>query len=54
MWQGTAGNEAEAGTEMSALVNYIQPARFHSFENSESRWIIFGTTTSVIMLKLRK
>lgn len=34
--QGTAGSEAEAGMEMSALVNYIQPVHFHSFELSES------------------
>ncbi len=37
MFQGTAGQEAEAGMEMSALVNYIQPARFHSFEYAESK-----------------
>ncbi|ELU03479.1 hypothetical protein CAPTEDRAFT_170497 [Capitella teleta] len=31
------GQEAEAGMEMSALVNYIQPARFHSFEYADKR-----------------
>ncbi|KAJ8308701.1 hypothetical protein KUTeg_013575 [Tegillarca granosa] len=35
--KGTAGSEAEAGLEMSALVNYIQPIHFHSFEISEKR-----------------
>ena len=37
-FQGTAGKEAEAGLEMSLLVNYIQPVHFHSFEISESEW----------------
>ena len=35
--QGTAGQEAEAGMEMSALVNYIQPTHFHSFELADSK-----------------
>ncbi|XP_069116132.1 1-phosphatidylinositol 4,5-bisphosphate phosphodiesterase beta-1-like isoform X3 [Argopecten irradians] len=35
--KGTAGKEAEAGQEMSALVNYIQPVHFHTFEISEKR-----------------
>ncbi|XP_071802145.1 1-phosphatidylinositol 4,5-bisphosphate phosphodiesterase beta-3-like isoform X9 [Asterias amurensis] len=35
--KGTAGQEAEAGREMSALVNYIQPVHFHTFEASEKR-----------------
>ena len=35
--QGTAGKEAEAALEMSALVNYIQPVHFHSFDASESK-----------------
>ncbi|XP_074644309.1 1-phosphatidylinositol 4,5-bisphosphate phosphodiesterase beta-1-like isoform X2 [Tubulanus polymorphus] len=35
--QGTAGKEAEAGLEMSLLVNYVQPIHFHSFEIAESR-----------------
>ncbi|XP_076463725.1 1-phosphatidylinositol 4,5-bisphosphate phosphodiesterase beta-1-like [Babylonia areolata] len=35
--KGTAGKEAEAAMEMSALVNYIQPIHFHSFESSEKR-----------------
>lgn len=35
--QGTAGQEAEAGAEMSALVNYLQPVHFHSFDNADSK-----------------
>ncbi|KAL8601332.1 hypothetical protein ACOMHN_054625 [Nucella lapillus] len=35
--KGTAGKEAEAAMEMSALVNYIQPVHFHTFEASEKR-----------------
>ncbi|XP_021345453.1 1-phosphatidylinositol 4,5-bisphosphate phosphodiesterase beta-1-like isoform X4 [Mizuhopecten yessoensis] len=35
--KGTAGKEAEAGQEMSALVNYIQPVHFHTFEISDKR-----------------
>lgn len=30
--------EEEAGAEISALVNYVQPVHFHSFEASESEW----------------
>lgn len=29
--------ETEAGAEISALVNYVQPVHFNSFENSESK-----------------
>ncbi|XP_078591084.1 1-phosphatidylinositol 4,5-bisphosphate phosphodiesterase beta-1-like isoform X5 [Branchiostoma floridae x Branchiostoma japonicum] len=35
--KGTAGQETDAVAEMSALVNYIQPVHFHSFEISEKR-----------------
>ncbi|XP_054759160.2 1-phosphatidylinositol 4,5-bisphosphate phosphodiesterase beta-1-like isoform X12 [Lytechinus pictus] len=35
--RGTAGQEAEAGAEMSALVNYIQPVHFSHFEGSEKK-----------------
>nr|XP_006815619.1 PREDICTED: 1-phosphatidylinositol 4,5-bisphosphate phosphodiesterase classes I and II-like [Saccoglossus kowalevskii] len=35
--KGTAGQEVEAGAEMSALVNYVTPVHFHSFEYSEKR-----------------
>lgn len=34
--QGTAGSEAFATEEMSNLVLYIQPVKFHSFETSKS------------------
>uniref|UniRef100_A0A673LP45 Phosphoinositide phospholipase C n=1 Tax=Sinocyclocheilus rhinocerous TaxID=307959 RepID=A0A673LP45_9TELE len=36
MDEGTAGSEAFATEEMSTLVNYIQPTKFHSFEISKS------------------
>lgn len=32
----SAAKETEAGAEISALVNYVQPVHFSSFENSES------------------
>ena len=35
----TAAKESEAGAEISALVNYVQPVHFSSFENSESKYI---------------
>ncbi|KFM68445.1 1-phosphatidylinositol-4,5-bisphosphate phosphodiesterase classes I and II, partial [Stegodyphus mimosarum] len=35
--EGTAAKESEAGAEMSALVHYTQPVRFHSFEYAEKR-----------------
>ncbi|XP_016393939.1 1-phosphatidylinositol 4,5-bisphosphate phosphodiesterase beta-1-like [Sinocyclocheilus rhinocerous] len=35
MDEGTAGSEAFATEEMSTLVNYIQPTKFHSFEISK-------------------
>ena len=34
--QGTAGQEVEAVGDLSALVNYIEPIRFHSFEHADS------------------
>jgi phosphatidylinositol phospholipase C beta len=30
--------ETEAGAEISALVNYVQPVHFSSFENAESEF----------------
>ena len=36
--KGTAGKETEAGAEISALVNYVQPVHFHSFEHAESKF----------------
>lgn len=32
--------ETEAGAEISALVNYVQPVHFSSFENSESEFVM--------------
>ena len=32
-----AQKETEAGAEISALVNYVQPIHFSSFENAESK-----------------
>jgi hypothetical protein len=36
--KGMAVEEAEANMEMSSLVIYIQPARFHSFDYAESKY----------------
>jgi hypothetical protein len=36
----SAAKESEAGAEISALVNYVQPVHFLSFENSESKYLI--------------
>lgn len=33
----TKATETEAGAEISALVNYVQPVHFSSFENAESK-----------------
>lgn len=33
-----AARETEAGAEISALVNYVQPVHFTSFENAESEF----------------
>lgn len=33
----TKGTETEAGAEISALVNYVQPVHFSTFENAESK-----------------
>lgn len=32
-----AATETEAGAEISALVNYVQPVHFSSFENAKSK-----------------
>lgn len=37
--KGTAGKETEAGAEISALVNYVQPIHFHSFEHAERTFL---------------
>jgi hypothetical protein len=34
--QGTAGQEVEAGQDLSALVNYVEPIRFQTFEKHDS------------------
>lgn len=42
-----SAKETEAGAEISALVNYVQPVHFSSFENSES--IVFLTFNYSLM-----
>uniref|UniRef100_A0AAR2M0V7 Phosphoinositide phospholipase C n=1 Tax=Pygocentrus nattereri TaxID=42514 RepID=A0AAR2M0V7_PYGNA len=37
LYQGTAGQEVTAYEEMSALVNYIQPNKFITFENAKKK-----------------
>jgi hypothetical protein len=44
--KGTAGKETEAGAEISALVNYVQPIHFHSFEHAERMSSIILAITS--------
>lgn len=39
--------ETEAGAEISALVNYVQPVHFNSFENSESKFGALGRARAV-------
>lgn len=39
---GTAGKESEAGAEISALVNYVQPVHFYSFEASLGGFTLFN------------
>ena len=46
--QGTAAKEAEAAEEMSALVNYIQPVHFTTFEQAQSKWFIFSWMTNFL------
>jgi phosphatidylinositol phospholipase C beta len=36
----SAAKESEAGAEISALVNYVQPVHFSTFENSESKYLL--------------
>jgi phosphatidylinositol phospholipase C beta len=43
--QGTASKESEAGAEMSALVIYVQPVRFHTFEYAESETLTHSKST---------
>jgi phosphatidylinositol phospholipase C beta len=35
--KAAAAKETEAGAEISALVNYVQPVHFSSFESAESK-----------------
>jgi len=46
--QSGSAEELEANLEMSSLVNYIQPARFHSFDYAESEQ--FEYLSSIIFL----
>lgn len=34
--KGSSTKETEAGAEISALVNYVQPVHFNSFESAKS------------------
>ena len=38
--QADKAKETEAGAEISALVNYVQPVHFSSFENAESKFLL--------------
>lgn len=40
----SGSKETQAGAEISALVNYIQPVHFTSFENSESKYVVINNT----------
>lgn len=44
-----SAKETEAGAEISALVNYVQPVHFVSFEITESK--LFATKFGTILLK---
>ena len=53
---GTAGKESKACAEISALVNYMMPVRFRSFEQAEKRkrayeLSSFEETTALALLK---
>lgn len=38
----SSARESEAGAEISALVNYVQPVHFFSFELSKSKYVAIG------------
>lgn len=38
--KANSAKETEAGAEISALVNYVQPVHFNSFESAESMFMI--------------
>ena len=53
---GTAGKESKACAEISALVNYVMPVHFRSFEHAEKRrrsyeMSSFVETTALSLLK---
>jgi len=53
---GTAGKESKASAELSALVNYVMPVHFRTFENAEKRkrayeMSSFVETTALSLLK---
>ena len=50
--KGTAGQEAEAGMEMSALVNYIQPTHFHTFDVADSKYNSYKWVAGVAFLNI--
>ena len=54
--EGTAGKESKACAEISALVNYVMPVHFRSFEHAEKRrrsyeMSSFVETTALSLLK---
>ena len=53
--KGTAGKESEAGAEISALVNYIQPIHFTSFDISKGmlKFEINSITNRIRIYKTR-
>lgn len=40
--------ETEAGAEISALVNYVQPVHFSTFEHAESKFYLYFCTAIFI------
>ena len=46
--KASSAKETEAGAEISALVNYVQPVHFNSFESAESTFICI----TIIIIKL--
>ena len=53
---GTAGKESKACAEISALVNYVMPVHFRTFEHAEKRrrsyeMSSFVETTALSLLK---
>lgn len=48
--KASSAKETEAGAEISALVNYVQPVHFNSFESAESTFITIIITIIIIKL----